>query len=202
MYHTSLIIQENFYSNPLEVRQYALSQEFSVRGNYPGLRTKPCIAAGVKESIEDIVKAHAGKITWFGTGDGKEGDYTGSFQLTYAKDRTWIHNDGNCSWAGVLYLTPDAPVSGGTGLFKHKRTGWMQVPRKSDGTQDIDLLNNTIEGWEYQDYTKWDLHDKIGNKFNRLVMYRGDYFHASLDYFGDNPQNGRLFQVFFFNTEY
>jgi len=33
-------------------------------------------------------------------------------------------------------------------------------------------------------------------------MYRGDYFHASLDYFGDNPQNGRLFQVFFFNTEY
>jgi len=27
-------------------------------------------------------------------------------------------------------------------------------------------------------------------------------FHASLDYFGDDKENGRLFQLFFFDTEF
>ena len=40
------------------------------------------------------------------------------------------------------------------------------------------------------------------NKYNRIVLYRGNLYHASLDYFGNNYQNGRLFQTFFFNTEY
>ena len=30
---------DDFYANPMEVREFALNQEFAVRGNYPGLRT-------------------------------------------------------------------------------------------------------------------------------------------------------------------
>lgn len=200
-YHTSLLIQENFYSNPDEVRKFALSQEFNVTGNYPGLRTKSFADDSIKKAIEDIVSPHAGKITWFGDTTNNAPNYTGSFQLTYAKDRTWIHHDGTTSWAGVCYLTPNAPVTGGTGLFRHKRTGWLAAPRNSKGEVDYQLLDKEIQGWEYQDYTKWDLHDVVGNKYNRLVLYRGDYFHASLDYFGNTPEDGRLFQTFFFSTE-
>lgn len=199
-YHTSLILQENFYNNPLEVRAFALSQEFTITGNFPGRRTKPFVTQEIKQAIENLVMPHAGKITWFGDVDANS--YCGCYQLTYAQDRTWIHHDGTTSWAGVCYLTPDAPVTGGTGLFKHKRTNWHACPRKSDGSMDLELLNKQIQPYEWQDYTKWDLHDRIGNKFNRLVLYRGDYFHASLDYFGSTPENGRLFQTFFFNTEY
>lgn len=199
-YHTSLIIQENFYSNPLEVRDFALSQEFTVTGNFPGRRTKPFSTPAIKQAIEDIVKPHAGKIIWYG--DNAPGDYTGCYQLTYASDRTWIHHDGTTTWAGVCYLTPDAPVTAGTGLFKHKKTGWHACPRKEDGTIDNELMNKEILPYEWQDYTKWYLHDMVGNKFNRLVLYRGDYFHASLDYFGNTPEDGRLFQTFFFTTEY
>ena len=43
--------------------------------------------------------------------------------------------------------------------------------------------------------------DRIGNVFNRLIMYRADNYHVSLDYFGKDMYDGRLFQVFFFNTE-
>jgi len=35
----SLIIIDNFYCNALETRNYILTQEFSVKGNYPGCRT-------------------------------------------------------------------------------------------------------------------------------------------------------------------
>lgn len=50
---------------------------------------------------------------------------------------------------------------------------------------------------EAQDYTKWEVLDNFGNVFNRLVMYRGDNFHQSMDYFGKDLEDGRLFQVFF-----
>jgi hypothetical protein len=201
MYETSLLIQEDFYVNPMEVRDFALSQPFDVKGNYPGLRTKNFVGPGTKESIEKLVEPHAGKITWFG-GTENKGDYTGSFQIAYANDRTWIHSDGNITWAGVIYLTPDAPVSAGTGLFKHKKTGLYQTPKNANNVADFELQSKLIENYEWQDYTKWEMHTMVGNKFNRLVLYRGNYFHASLDYFGNTPQNARLFQLFFFNTEY
>ena len=34
-----LIVIDNFYNNPLETRNYILTQEFSVKGNFPGQRT-------------------------------------------------------------------------------------------------------------------------------------------------------------------
>ena len=194
---TSIIITENFYNNPHEVRQHALNQEYKVRGNYPGLRTISFLNDSIKNTINGIISPHAGNVTWWG-GDGPD-NYTGCYQLTTAADRTWIHADHTTKWAGVLYLTPGAPHTGGTGLFRHKRTGWFKQPVLPNGKTDTEAESKISN--EFQDYTKWDLFDVVGNRFNRLVMYRGDYYHASLDYFGKDLQDGRLFQVFFFNTE-
>jgi hypothetical protein len=74
-----------------------------------------------------------------------------------------------------------------------------QQPYLPDGSNDLE--RDKLVEHDFQDYTKWDLFDVIGNRFNRLAMYRGDFYHASLDYFGTNKENGRLFQLFFFNTE-
>jgi len=194
---TSIIITENFYNNPHEVRQHALNQEYKVRGNYPGLRTVSFLNDSMKHAINSIISPHAGNVTWWG-GEGPE-NYTGCYQLTTAADRTWIHADHTTKWAGVLYLTPGAPHTGGTGLFRHKKTGWFKQPVLPNGEPDNESISKISS--EFQDYTKWDLFDVVGNRFNRLVMYRGDYYHASLDYFGKDLQDGRLFQVFFFNTE-
>ena len=60
---------------------------------------------------------------------------------------------------------------------------------------------NSPQHIDHIDYTKWEMIDRIGNVYNRLIMYRGDLFHVSLDYFGKDIQDGRLFQTFFFNTE-
>lgn len=175
------MIIDNFYGNPDAVRNYALQQEFNVKGNYPGLRTSPYLPEDLKNGISYWMQQQ-GKITeWF-----ESSGYTGAFQLATAKDRTWIHADHYNMWAGVCYLTPDAPHTGGTGIYRYKKTG--ELYRK----------NTDFDGY---DYTKWDLFDKIGNKYNRLILYRGDLFHASIDYFGDDKFNGRLFQTFFFNTE-
>ena len=66
----------------------------------------------------------------------------------------------------------------------------------------IERKDKTIPYYDGYDYTKWDRTDYIANKYNRIVLYRGNLYHASLDYFGDSLENSRLFQTFFFNTEY
>ena len=191
----SLQIIDNFYNNPEEVREFALEQDFNVDGNYPGHRTKPFLSDSVKDYIERHLSPMHGKIYW----PDDEDSYCGAFQYTTSRDRTWIHADQTTKWAGVLYLTPDAPLSGGTGLFKHKPTGLYSAPKLPNGEINKNLLGAIYE--DSQDYTKWEMTDRVANVFNRLVIYRGDYFHASLDYFGKDLYTGRLFQTFFFNTE-
>jgi len=186
------IIIDDFYKNPDEVRDFALAQEFSQDGNFPGRRTPQFLADNVKSSIQDIIRPFGGEVTWWGD------ESTGSFQYTVSSDRSWIHSDDTTGWAGVLYLTPDAPLSGGTGTFKHTETGLFKW-KNSDYPEDV--ASNSPVNTESQDITKWEMVDRIGNVYNRLVLYRGDLFHTSLDYFGQGLEDGRLFQVFFFNTE-
>tara|TARA_B100000768_G_C11112193_1_gene303770 strand:+ start:58 stop:633 length:576 start_codon:yes stop_codon:yes gene_type:complete len=188
-----LIICDDFYQNVDEVRAWALKQDFDVDGNYPGHRTKSFLNKDVAGWITKIIGAEMDTET---LGDST---YCGAYQYTTASDRTWIHCDGWNEWAGVVYLTPDAPVTGGTGIFKHKSTGAYKMPRLADGSRDQDLLDKINN--DGQDYTKWDLVDVVGNKYNRAVFYKGDLFHASLDYFGKDINDGRLFQTFFFNTK-
>ena len=193
----SLQIIENFYSDPLAVRKHALQQDFNIDGNYPGHRTVPFINDSIKNAIEFHLSPAHGKIFWPDLENTHS--YCGSYQYTTSRDRTWIHADSWNSWAGVLYLTPNAPLSGGTGLFRHKKTGLVKTPRLKNGKINNPLLEKIYQ--DSQDYTKWEITDRIANVFNRLVLYKGDLFHASLDYFGTNKDNGRLFQTFFFNTE-
>lgn len=190
----STIIVDNFYSNPHETREFALSQEFSIPGNYPGRRTKAFFNQSVYETIQDIVLVAGGKITKWSTDE-----YNGAFQYTTSRDRSWIHADQTTKWAGVCYLTPNAPLSSGTGLFKHIPTGLESAPINEDGSYNFDILDKI--NMDSQDMTKWELTDRLANKFNRLVLYRGDFFHMSLDYFGQDINDGRLFQTFFFDTE-
>ena len=192
---TNLIITDDFYVYPDKVREFALSQEFTVYGNYPGQRTQPFSYDDLKRAIQYIVQQAGGNITQF-----EEFEYTAAYQYTTAKDSSWIHSDQTTMWAGVCYLTPDAPLSSGTGLFRHKETGLFEAAYKEDGSYDQETMDRIYK--DSRDMSKWDMVDMVSNKYNRLVLYRGNLFHSSLDYFGNDKYDGRLFQTFFFNTEY
>lgn len=193
-----LIVVDNFYNNAYETREFVLTQDFSVKGNYPGRRTISYANEHLKSTIQKYVEPFSGKITEFPIPkeDGTDAStiYNGSFQYTTSRDRSWVHIDGYNNWAGVLYLTPDAPLSSGTAFYNFY-----------DGTtckQDMDILQNKEQTDKYsQDLTKWKQVDKVGNVFNRLILFNSNRFHMSMDYFGDTLENSRLFQVFFFSTE-
>ena len=179
---------DNFYADPDSVRDYALSLDFNVSGNYPGLRTSPCTNAGgyvdsMRLSLEGII----GKtITYFPLDN-----YNTSFQYTTENCKTWIHHD-KMSYAGVVYLTPGAPLDSGTAIYKHRQTGIM----KHEDSCPVDFNEfQLIEG-------DWDIVAESKNIYNRLVLYDAMYYHRSVvPGFGSNQHDGRLFQTFFFEAE-
>ena len=194
---TNLIIVDDFYNNVDEVRKFALSQPFDVKGNYPGVRTGCLINDSTRENIQKIVEPHGGKIVdWL-----ESDEYTGSFQMATSRERTWVHSDNvNNSyvhdspnyWGGVLYLNPDAPLEGGTSFYRSK-------VNKSIYNHNYDHLASDVYS---QDMTKWDIATEVKNIYNRLILFRGDQWHSSSTYFGHDDETGRLTQVFFFMTEY
>lgn len=159
----NLIITDNFLQNPDHVREQILTVPFDRTGGFPGLRTSAA-DEDYQRHIQMKISAIMGvKIdTW------KMDSF--SFQICTEEAKTWVHKDADSQWAGVLYLTPNAPAEAGTGIFTEPKPG------------------------------EFELQDVVANKYNRLVLYRGDLLHSSLlSGFGDSVETGRLTQVFFFD---
>jgi hypothetical protein len=194
-----LIVVDNFYNNAQKTRDFILTQEFSVKGNFPGQRTISYANEHLKNIIQSYVGPFGGKITEFPitstlTLEKDKAIYNGSFQYTTARERSWVHTDSWNNWAGVLFLTPNAPISSGTAFYRFMNGECTE--------EDVKLLGTKEQSDRFsQDLTKWELVDTVGNVFNRLVLFNSKRFHMSMDYFGDNKENSRLFQVFFFSTE-
>jgi hypothetical protein len=178
----ALVIIDDFYPDPDAVRDFALKQDFTVSGNYPGLRTGSFATADNKRRFESILGRN---INYFPEG------YNGSFQIVTSELKSWIHRD-RTRFGGVVYLTPDPPVNSGTIFYRHRETGLVKAPDKAAEAR-LNLDAN--------DEAKWEVIDRIGNKYNRLILFDGFLTHKSDEYFGNSRETGRLFQTFFFDVE-
>lgn len=107
----SIAIIDNFLPKPELVRQQALNLDFFVEGSFPGKRS---LAADyqyrefIKLKIENNLRINI--VEWVMD--------SFCFQLCLQGSKSWIHSD-NCDYAGVLYLTPNAPVESGTNFFEN-----------------------------------------------------------------------------------
>jgi len=87
---------------------------------------------------------------------------------------------GPDGWAGIVYLDPDAPVTGGLHLWRNR-----------DPEHRFDWMTPAAD---------WRLVDTFGNVYNRLLLVRGDVPHSGAGGWGDRLENGRMYQTFFFRT--
>lgn len=160
----NILVIDNFLDNPDKVRESVLNIDFPTTGSFPGhrsFRADSDYQIMIKQKLEKIFN----QTLYFPY---KYDSFC--FQLCLKDVESWVHVDGT-EWAGVLYLTPNAPVESGTGIY-------------------------TKEGDQAH------LNTFLGNTYNRLVLYRGNKLHhrSMISGFGDSIENGRLTQVFFFNT--
>jgi Family of unknown function (DUF6445) len=194
-----ITVIDNFYTDPYSVRNYALSQDFSrpVRIGWPGIRTK--MIADINplfyhSFVDKIMSLFFNLKT-----DIVQCNLDTYFQLTSKKyEEGWEHKDNKVSLAGVIYLTPGAPLSGGTSIFNEKVSG-----KRYDFTPRDDFYSGiTNDVKHYRSLRKehnlqFDKTLDVNNVFNRLVLYPGNYFHKENKFFGKTYTDSRLTQVFF-----
>ena len=112
---------DNFYTDPMAVRNFALQQTYYPGEGAVGHRTrKQFMFDGVKEAFEKIIDLKIPDHTDDGFGWFDEG-INGRFQYCPAGTPSVFHCDRQ-KWAAVIYLTPDAPPQSGTSFLRHKET--------------------------------------------------------------------------------
>ena len=184
-------ISDHFYEDPDKVREYALGQSYWDEGHGGvGWRTrKQFIFDGVKEKIESIM-GH--QITnW-----AEKYPICGVFQSGFASDGIppLVYHADSQKWAAMVFLTPDAPVETGTKIVRNKKSKLYDI----ETSNVIDVLG---PGKTFCDGTPFEDVDTFGNVYNRIVIFDGHCAHSSMGYFGDSIANGRLWQMFFFDTK-
>ena len=193
----SLIVIDNVYKNPHKVREFALSCDFEGNSSYhKGNRTNTRYITEEHKSL--FGKALGKQVTAW-----EEHGMNGVFQYCIAEDLLVYHTDQQ-SYAAMIFLTPDAPPSCGTTLYKSRSTGLRGSPTEKDserlgrstGELHYDIFKNN-----FYDKTDLEVVDVAGNVFNRLIIFDAQSIHAASEYFGNDKENSRLFQIFFFDAE-
>jgi hypothetical protein len=185
MHMPTIIVADEFLNDPDSVRVLALQQKF-VKMHSAGVRTEARFlhVAPFREEFERILGRSL--TNW------DDNLANGRFQCCFASDAIPYHSDSQ-SFAGVLFLTPDAPIEAGISFFRGRLGG---LRRRSS---DPRLMELTFGGGAEFDRGRWEVIDSIGNIYNRLVLFDAHLAHGASAYFGSTIFDGRLFQNFFFN---
>lgn len=186
--HPNIVVVDNFYDDPDLVRRVALQQQYEPDLRYfKGKRTsEKFLPRGMKQIFENLLGKRI--VTW------DEHNFNGIFQYCTAQDPLVIHSDEQ-SYAGVVYLTPNAPPQSGTSFYRSKKFPDVRTTDVKDSN-----YYEIYEG-DFYDRTRFDLVDTVGNVYNRLVIWNSKLIHSASEYFGNDKENSRLFHLFFFDTE-
>ena len=205
-------IVDDFYPDPDKIRKYALSCTFQngtiidrvtnkiTKIMHPGARTKELDNENfiyLKNRMEQLLNRKI--VRWY-----SKGKINCVFNLGIGDtEPNWVHHDATPErkeleksqnyklWAGVIYLTPNAPLDAGTSLYVFK-----------DGTKHTGYNPEDIFKDREINSEMWSKHATAANIYNRLVLYRGDYYHApDRAGFGHNKETGRLTQLILFMTQ-
>jgi hypothetical protein len=202
------VIIDNFLPYPNVVRSWALQHEFlnsteySIKTNkhthWPGLRSASVIDLDHMYG-NTIYTIFANLITR--TYNQPNIGLKSYFQLTRECDgHSWVHQDNNIAYAGILYLNPNVDPKYGTTLYKCNNVSkWESYMTTSEGYNILTTINAKENVKLYNElFTPVDY---VGNVFNRLVIYNGETYHKSTEYFGTDKHDSRLTQVFFATIE-
>lgn len=189
----SVVVVDDFYENPDEVRRYALSQEFKEDERYhKGLRTSGFIPSWAADRFAGLLGVSG--VDFVGA--------SGVFQYCASKDKVVYHYDSQ-QYAAMVYLTPDAPLRSGTETFRSNITGLYGKASPEDAVRlgkDIsELDSSSFGGNNFYDRHNMELVDSLANVYNRCVIFNAQLIHAAGGYFGSGKEDSRLFHLYFFN---
>jgi tetratricopeptide (TPR) repeat protein len=209
-----LLVVDDFLDDPVGFRAEALGlckheAQHLAQTNFPGVQTPPQPCG---TTMQRIANALGRPVKW-------ESPDHGALRLSIVSDdaRADVHVDSPTLlhiFGGVLYLSLPEHCRGGTSFYRHRATGWDS--RRDDGVLRANGYASFLEfqkrnlppnrclpftEWRHKRDATWEWMFEVPMRFNRLVIFRSDYFHAITELFGDCADNGRLVQLFHFESQ-
>ena len=209
------MVIDDFLCDPFAMREQALrlcaeqaarGGASAVPGNFPGVQS---LAQDSQAAMQRIAEALGRTVKWDSLDNG-------ALRLSIASDeaRADVHVDNPTLtdiFGGVLYLTLPEHCQGGTRFYRHRGTGWDRRPDlvalKARGFASfLDFQKRSLPAnkrmafadWLERRDASWEAMLEVPMRFNRLILFRSDFFHGITELFGDRPENGRLVQLFHF----
>lgn len=198
---SKVIIVDDFYRNPEKVRAQALTSDYAdiAATDYPGYASRLRLETETLQRlfgslVSSELNVDKTRFTWGGF----------RFITEESGKHPKMHADVATDWAGMVYLTPDAPMSAGTAFFRHKETGFEAPPTEREaralGYSDASEFDDKVIRRDKADPSKWEQIARIEPLYNRLILFRGgECYHAPIGGCGHSPETARLTHVFFFN---
>jgi hypothetical protein len=193
-----LLVRDDFYSDPEDVRHIAQSMKFEETGDITGFMTSEVYhPAGVRQRLERVLGV---KITrWDQDPDRGNGIFYQAFSRGSQKETPGVHSDEPYEDITVLiYLTPGLPIDCGTSLWQHRATGLVNAPTQRDARRLKTTLTKLRDRLEVdsEKRQKWIEIDRAGYRFNRMVAYASGMLHSASRHYGSNLRDGRIYQTF------
>ena len=205
-----LVVVDDFLPDPMAARSAALALPYPHSSanssvNYPGRQTDGGHADAT--DLQRLANLLGRDVKWGWPGHG-------AYRLSPAgslarSDIHADHDDTRAAYAGVLYLSLPEHCQGGTGFWQHRETGWARVPTVAEAAASrwgdygrFLAAQRQAQAAAFEGLTSsrrdWDAVLHVPMRFNRLLLYRSDYFHAVMQVFGADVASSRLVQLFFF----
>ncbi len=197
--HKSLVVVEDFYNNPMEVRAAALAGGFP---EHQGPRTFPG-----RNSAQPLVNPELDRAISAIVGEPLRGhpaptSFHGFCRSTLAGDesRYLVHVDpSNLWWVGVCYLSLPEDCSGGTTFYRHRSLGLDRTPTQQAEIEAVGVSSVAeLLARDGRSLGAWEELMTVPMRFNRAIFYRPWLWHSAGPGFGDRVENGRMVQVFSF----
>ena len=206
--HKDYFIKDNMFGNAMDIRERCLTRQdwtlgFPWRNEmWPGMRCSGGLLPDEMKLLESWVKRQTGvKKLWQVSVEG-EGSLSHNYvQLVGEKESgPRPHTDSRklCRFAGVVYLTPNAPKQAGTSFYRFRfpngELGGNSCPSPYANLREaLGVSKLPLEAWQE------DL--AVENVFNRVIVYRADLVHSATSYFGIDPITKRMTIVFFWMAD-
>lgn len=200
-----VMIIDDFYPDPDRVRRAALTLPYVEREDAKGWTTQRYQPAGIKQRIEKALRRRI--KAWEGTSDASEyhnGAFFSGFSRGKFAEKIGVHYDAPTHWLTLLlYMTPGAPPKAGTSMWRHRSTGISSNPTRNDSTRlrtpTAELKELLAEDAERPE--RWEEIGRVGNVYNRAVVFSSGTLHSATAHFGGDKFSGRIFQAFRFSVE-
>jgi hypothetical protein len=196
-----LICLDNFFNDTNKVLKFANSLQYyeSDFGKWPGKRSKP---------INDVDKC------FFNTFGLKVlsilypcvNDIYFTCNLTFQKiskdysNEGWIHQDLDSDFTAIVYLSNHKNC--GTSFFDSKEPFATSIndeeKKQSYLNKEFTKSKECLKQNNEQFYKTVD----ISSKFNRIIIFKGAYYHAAQKFYEENLTEERLTLIGFFSKIY